>query len=182
MNIDYLIRLMDQNNIASPSDLVGVSEKEIKKFEKKTKLSLPAAYKSYLTQFGRSAGMLSTWMAIYFDDLDEIKEAFETINTMEESAIELAENALLITQMGTYFDYILCGESDDPSVYRIELNNRTGAFCEKCAEKFSAYLEQLILNAHQDSDHLQKINISEEGDVFEKELELGFEFEVEEAV
>lgn len=157
MELERIVRLMEERDIAKSSDLVGVSEREIGRMEAQLDIHFPAAYRQYLLRFGRSAGFLSTWMAIYFDDLEEIREAFEQLNREYVEAIVLPRNALLISNLDSVFDYLFCDGSADPEVFRIDMRGDNGAFCEKYAESFSAYIERLILNAdaeklHGDSD------------------------------
>lgn len=153
MELERFVRLMEERDVAKSSDLVGVSEREISLMETRLKVVFPAAYRQYLLRFGRSAGFLSTWMAIYFDDLEEIRDAFDALNSEYINAIVLPQNALLISNLDSVFDYIFCGDTADPEVFRIDMRGEDGAYCEKYAESFSAYIERLILNADADKLH-----------------------------
>lgn len=147
IDILKLTQLMTQTGIAKPSDLIGVSAEEIRKLEAFFQVRFPAAYRAYLRSFGRSAGLLTPWMAVYFDDLKEIREEFHAQNTCLPRALKLPDNALLIAHCEHIFDLIPCEKGDDPPVYRTDLSSEATVKPVIFAECFSQYLEQLILSS-----------------------------------
>lgn len=149
IDILKLTQLMAQTGIAKPADLIGVSSEEIRKLEADLGLQFPTAYRAYLRSFGRSAGLLTPWMAIYFDDLKEVREEFETQNAQLARPLKLPENALLIAHCEQIFDLIPCGKSEDPPVYRTDLSSEDRVMPTQLAERFSDYLEQLITTSQQ---------------------------------
>ncbi len=146
VDVKKLTCLMAKKGIAQSSELIGVSLKEAGKLENYFGVRFPSAYTAFLTHFGRSAGFLSPWMAIYFDDLKEIKESFELHNSQSKHPFSLPERALLIANGENVFDFILCNESDDPSVYRVDFGGDTNksVIAVLYAKSYSAYLEALI--------------------------------------
>lgn len=147
IDILKLTQLMAQSGIAKPSDLIGVSSEEIRKMESDLGLQFPTAYRAYLRSFGRSAGLLTPWMAIYFDDLKEIRAEFRAQNAELSRPLKLPDNALLVAHCEQVFDLIPCGKNEDPPVYRTDLASENGIMPTQQAEHFSDYLEQLIYNS-----------------------------------
>lgn len=145
IHIQKIIRLMEEQGVATPKDLVGVTEKEIKQLESHFKLEFPKAYRQYLTHFGRSAGLLSPWMAIYFDDLKEIREIFD-LYVAQGLGIKLPKDALLVANFENTFDFILCNGAHDPAVYRVDFRQEKPSSA-KHSPNFSSYLENLVKNS-----------------------------------
>jgi hypothetical protein len=162
MQIEQMLRLMEEHDVARHSDLVGVSPREIRQLEQRFGLEFPAAYQQFLLTCGRSAGYLSTWMAIYFDDLLEIREEFERITAEHFPDITLPPEALLIAHWDCRFDWIICDGSDDPPVYRMDLQLDSGAYCQACASTFSAYIEALIRNNEAEKGLPEALSANEE--------------------
>ena len=150
MNIHRIVQLMQERQVASRKDLVGVSLTEIQTLQQHLGIKFPTSYSQFLQAFGRSAGLLSPWRAIYFDDLLEIREEFETRLTQLAKPFDLPSEALIIAQAEELFDYLFCDGSEDPPVYRIKLLPDS-AFCERCAPAFSDYLEALVMAQDQEA-------------------------------
>lgn len=146
INIQKIIRLMETQGVATRSDLVGVSEKEIKQLERHFELAFPKAYRQYLRSFGRSAGFLSPWMAVYFDDLKEIRDTFEQY-LAQGFKYKLPVNALLIANFENTFDFMICNGAPDPQVQRVDFRCEKPR-AKKFAPSFSLYLEKLVKNSN----------------------------------
>jgi hypothetical protein len=151
IDVSHLANLMESRGVARKSDLVGVSEAEIRELEKHFGLSFPRTYRQFLHNFGRSAGFLSPWMAIYFDDLKEIREQFDCLIAADRHPFVLPKNALLIANWESVFDYLICDANDDPEVRRIDLYQADVEQGRIYAKSYSAYLENLINTADTDS-------------------------------
>lgn len=147
IDVSQLTNLMENRGVAHKSDLVGVSEAEILDLEKHFALVFPRAYRQFLRNFGRSAGFLSPWMAIYFDDLKEIRDQFDCLLAADNHPFTLPEKALLIGNWESVFDYLLCDGRDDPEVYRIDLYQAELLHGRVYARSYSAYLENLVKTA-----------------------------------
>ena len=144
VNIHRIVQLMQEHQVASSQDLVGVAAPEILHMQKRLNIQFPLSYRLFLQNFGRSAGGLSPWRAIYFDDLIEIREDFNERLARLNQPFEVPAEALVIAQAEDLFDYLFCDGSEDPPVYRISLLQDC-AFCEPCAPAFSVYLEDLVV-------------------------------------
>lgn len=147
IDVGQLTELMETRGVARKSDLVGVSEAEILELEKHFGLVFPKVYRQFLRNFGRSAGFLSPWMAIYFDDLKEIREQFDCLIAADRHPFVLPEKALLIGNWESVFDYLLCDGNPDPAVHRIDLYQTDQTAGRVYAKTYSAYLENLIKTA-----------------------------------
>lgn len=147
IDVSQLTNLMENRGVAHKSDLVGVSEAEMGELEKHFGLTFPRTYRQFLRSFGRSAGFLSPWMAIYFDDLKEIREQFDCLIAADRHPFILPERALLIGNWESIFDYLVCDGSDDPEVHRIDLYQAELVYGRVYAKSYSAYLENLIKTA-----------------------------------
>lgn len=148
-DLTKLMELMAVKGIARRSELVGVSQTELQALEEFFGLVFPKAYRNYLRQFGRSAGYLSPWMAIYFDDLKEIKESFLEQSAALRNPLRLPAKSLLIAQRESVFDLILCKGHSDPVVFR--LNLAQPKVIRRVANSFSQYLHNMITSAAADS-------------------------------
>lgn len=149
IQIQKIIRLMDERGLATAKDLVGVGDDEIQQLERCFQLEFPKAYRQFLRSFGRSAGFLSPWVAIYFDDLKEIKETF-ALYLAQGLKYRLPSQALLIANFENTFDFLLCQGAHDPAVYRVDFREEAPT-AKKFAPSFSAYLESLVVHSDQTS-------------------------------
>lgn len=140
---------MEEQGVATSKDLVGVSDAEIKKLEQYFGLNFPKAYRQYLKSFGRSAGFLSPWMAIYYDDLKEIRETFE-LYLAQGLSYKLPANSLLIANFENTFDFINCKGAHDPAVYRVDFREEKPR-AVKFAPSYSVYLENLVKSSNETS-------------------------------
>lgn len=144
IDIEKVSCLMHDLGVAQKQDLIGVSDCQITELEAFFDLRFPTAYRKYLLAFGRSAGYLSPWLAIYFDDLKEIREQFELLNITHNNAARLPQDTLLIANWESVFDYLICDGAEDPIVYRLDLCGAQGPSSRRYASCFSEYLEKLV--------------------------------------
>ena len=142
MAIQKIIRLMEEREIAQAKDLVGVSDEEINLLETHFNLELPATYRQFLKQFGRSAGFLSPWVAIYYDDLKEIREMFD-LSLAQGLEFRLPAKAFVVANFESTFDFILCKGAHDPEVFRVDFRQEIPT-SKKFAPSFSEYLEYIV--------------------------------------
>ncbi len=140
--ISKIIRLMEEKGVATAKDLVGVSEQEVQVLEEYFQLAFPKSYRQFLMAFGRSAGFLSPWMAIYYDDLKEIRDTFD-LYLAQGLEYQLPEDALIIANVENTFDFLLCKGNHDPSVYRVDFRDEP-PLSKRFAVSFSDYLENLV--------------------------------------
>jgi hypothetical protein len=144
IDVSHLTRLMEHRGVAQKSELVGVSDEEIRSLELYFGLTFPSSYREFLRSFGRSAGFLSPWMAIYFDDLKEIRDQFECLVAADGLRFSLPAKTLLIANWESVFDFIVCTDQDNPQVYRLDLYQTDSSHFRVYAKSFGEYLENLI--------------------------------------
>lgn len=130
--------------MATSAELIGVNTTEIAKLEQFFGIQFPANYQLFLQHFGRSAGMLSPWMAIYFDDLKEMREQFDFLVASQGETITLPDTALIIGNWESVFDFIICNQDDDPAVFRIDLCADDAGQFRRYSESYSEHLENMI--------------------------------------
>lgn len=147
IDVGHLTCLMENRGVAHKSDLIGVSDAEIQLLEAHFGVTFPNTYRQFLAGFGRSAGFLSPWMAIYFDDLKEIREQFDCLIAADNRPVALPAKAVLIGNWESVFDFIVCDGVEDPAVYRIDLYQSDRANYRIYAKTYSAYLENLVKTA-----------------------------------
>lgn len=169
MHFQQLTELMSKLGVAQPHDLVGVPLTEIKVMEAFFGLRFPASYVHFLHRCGRSAGHLSGWAAIYFDDLKEIAEEFEFHKTMINSELLLPSSGLLIAHYNQSFDYMICDGTTEPTIYRITFNEGS-AHCERFANNHSEYLEGMIRKAGKEKGRVEPFFIDECGNIMRDDL------------
>lgn len=145
-DLSPVIESMQTKGIANRSELIGVSQLERKALEQYFGLNFPEWYREFLHQFGRSAGFLSPWRAMYFDDLKEIKESFKEQARTLARAIQLPPKTLLIAQLESVFDFIVCNGHANPKVYRVDLNRPAQIYVQ--ANSFGEYLVNLVNDAN----------------------------------
>jgi hypothetical protein len=144
IDVSHLTCLMENRGVADKSELVGVSDTEIRSLENYFGLTFPSSYRQFLRSFGRSAGFLSPWMAIYFDDLKEIRDQFDCLVAADALPCNLPAKTLLIANWESVFDFIVCDGRDDPPVYRVDLYKSDRSQFRVYSKSYSAYLENLI--------------------------------------
>lgn len=145
-----LVQLMQTHQVASVRDLVGVCDREIQALELRLGLTFPASYKQFLRLCGRSAGHISPWVALYFDDLVEIREEFFERLAQAMLPLDLSSDVLIIAQAEEVFDFIYCDGTEDPPVYRI--NFQAQPVCLSCqAQAYSLYLEEVVIASDRDN-------------------------------
>lgn len=149
LDVQRLKHMMQTHQVANPPDLVGVCAEEIARLQERLGLIFPASYQQFLLTCGRSAGLLSPWVAFYFDDLVEIREEFNERLGELIDPFEVPANALVFAQADAIFDYFFCDGSEDPPVFRLNFQTQNPS-CERCAASFSAYLEALVLASDKD--------------------------------
>lgn len=142
-----IIQLMERKGIANRRDLVGVPDAEIRSLEAHLELRFPEVYREYLLTFGRSAGFLTPWMAIYFDDLKEVRDLFDQFNATKELesgfGFLLPADALLVANCESVFDFLVCHKAADPPVIRVDFSSEI-VRPKPIAATFTAYLEYLV--------------------------------------
>lgn len=145
-----LVQLMQAHQVANERDLVGVCDKEIQALERRLGLSFPDSYKQFLHLCGRSAGHISPWVALYFDDLMEIREEFFERLAQAALPLNLSSDVLIIAQAEEVFDFLYCDGSDDPPVYRINFQAQPPTLmCQ--AQAYSLYLEAVVIASDRDN-------------------------------
>lgn len=142
-----IVQLMERKGIAHRRDLVGVPDAEIRRLEAHLGLRFPDVYREYLLTFGRSAGFLTPWMAIYFDDLKEIRDLFDQFNATKHVESNfgflLPADALLIANCESVFDFLICHKAANPPVIRVDFSSEI-VRPKPIAASFTTYLEYLV--------------------------------------
>lgn len=112
---------MANNGVASPHELIGCSEEEIKELEDKYGLCLPESYRKYLQLMGHKSGRLFThdhlavfypWvLALTAAEPDAWKRLYDHV------PLQLPTNTLLInSRYGDYYEYLCCEGGEDAPV------------------------------------------------------------------
>ena len=147
MWIDAAIAKMQELGIATRAELVGVPNAEILALENQWSIKVPRAYRQFLLRCGRSAGYLSPWAALYFDDLKEIRDAYECQWSQRASpatpTLPTPGHCLFIAHHEQTFDYLNPGRSADPEVWRVCFNDAPPTVT-LVAASFSRYLNSQI--------------------------------------
>jgi hypothetical protein len=169
MHFQQLTELMSTLGVAQNEDLVGVPLPEIQAMEAFFGLRFPVSYVHFLHRCGRSAGHLSGWAAIYFDDLKEIAEEFEFHKTMLNSELLLPGNGLLIAHYNQSFDYMICDGTAEPAIYRITFCDGN-AHCERFAKTHADYLEAMIRRAGKEKGRIEPFFIDDCGNMMKDDL------------
>ena len=144
LDVRHFMQLMQLHQVAGPRDLVGVCAQEIQSLQRRLGVIFPVSYSQFLQTCGRSAGLLSPWVAFYFDDLLEIRDEFNERLAALDAPFDMPSNALVFAQADNIFDYLFCDGSEDPPVYRLNFLADSPS-CECCAPAFSVYLEALVV-------------------------------------
>src|ERR1051326_7860882 len=89
-------RLVSEN-IAKPSEIKGCSAEEIEALEKTVKLSLPKAYKDFLTLMGHGAGNFKQGTEIFYNDIGELRESAEYLLDANDNPFKLPPDAFVFS-------------------------------------------------------------------------------------
>lgn len=147
IDIQKLIALMVERGVAKEAELVGMPNNDIQFLEKQLNLTFPQTYVQFLQNFGHSAGYLSPWMAIYFDDLKKIRSQYELLCATQSKSHKLEANVLIIGNWESIFDYIICDGQPDPVVYRLDLYNLDASNPREYTKNYSEYLQNMVESA-----------------------------------
>ena len=131
--MSWVQRLLLSEGIASKEELVGLSSQELKDFEEKTRLVLPARYTDFLRAAGKSAGLLGLDIDLFYPRVLELRSEVEELITECKPDYLLPANAHVFSgYQGSQYHFFCC-DGDDPPVFRLfdddlEPTELTGTF------------------------------------------------------
>lgn len=124
---DQLLQRMKRSGVASRSQLVGCSQKEIAALEARYELRLPESYALYLRTMGHKSGRLFTHdhMAVFYSYVLKMTadERWSWNDGADDGSgppekFQLPGDALLIAgRLGDQFEFIRCNLPDDSPVW-----------------------------------------------------------------
>lgn len=136
--IDEIAKVLIDRGVASERDIVGCSTSEIAEIEKNVGLRLPAAYREFLAEMGRSMGDFYRGTDITYRWLPGMTQAAHELVDEDESDIRLPEDAIaFMMHQGYQFMFIRASEGEDPPVYYYM--EMSGKFVRK-AERLTQFL------------------------------------------
>ena len=117
---DFIERLT-KTGVAQRADLVGCSEDEICGIETKYGVRLPAAYRMYLSEMGRSSGRLFTHdhVEANYPGILRFTEEYRRRDSLAgQRRVVLSGDALIISnRLGEQHLFLRCGGQPDPPVH-----------------------------------------------------------------
>lgn len=120
--------------------ILGLSDEEIEEIERNQAVKLPAHYKIFLKECGKSAGLLFNDIDFSFPALKHLKQ--ELKDTIEEEGADflVPDNAFVFAAyQGSQFLYFIC-DQDDPPTFTVYDDGTA----ESVASSFSEFIEKAI--------------------------------------
>lgn len=119
----------------------GITDQEIKNVKASFEYELPEAYIEFLRTYGKECVLGHDVQILYPFMLGLRADLLELIEE-DNLDFQLPKNAFVFSEyQGFQYHYFLCGESDDPEVYRIMDGNEPPY---KVADRFSNYIKQAL--------------------------------------
>ena len=120
--------------------ILGLSDKEIEEIEKSQAVKLPAHYKLFLKECGKSAGLLFNDVDFSFPALKHLKQELKDAIEEEGADFLVPDNAFVFAAyQGSQYLYFIC-DQDDPPTFRVYDDGTT----ESGAGSFSKFVEKAI--------------------------------------
>lgn len=119
----------------------GVTSDDIAELEARQGVKLPMAYKQFLMECGRSAGLLFYDVSAFFPQTRELKE--DVREMLEEEGVDFAltESAFFFSgYMADQYNYFICDGAQDPAVFHLDSRGTI----TQLAESFSAFVYDCI--------------------------------------
>lgn len=120
----------------------GISDSEIDSLEQSSSVKLPGAYKQFMRECGRSAGLYMRDAHFFFPAIKDLKN--DLAEMIEEDGLDfkIPDNIFVFGgYQGYQYQYFVCDGNDDPGIYRI-MNDGSGA--QKISDSFTAYIDSSI--------------------------------------
>ncbi|QWF18439.1 SMI1/KNR4 family protein [Lysobacter capsici] len=120
--------------------ILGLSDEEIEEIERHQAVKLPAQYKLFLKECGKSAGLLFNDVDFSFPSLKYLKQELKV--AIEENGADflIADNAFVFSAyQGSQYLYFIC-DQDDPPTFRVYDDGTV----ESGADSFSELIEKVI--------------------------------------
>lgn len=139
-----------ESGLATPSQVAGCAEEEVRHVERACDVALPAAYRSMLKHVGRSCG---DYMRGHDFEYDPARDVVSRLVTRTERARRLAERRgdpiafsddafVFLSSQGTAYEYLYTGDDDpDPPVYGYA---EADIFGEEIADSLSSHLLEKV--------------------------------------
>ncbi|ATE71063.1 SMI1/KNR4 family protein [Lysobacter capsici] len=120
--------------------ILGLSDEEIEEIERHQAVKLPAHYKLFLEECGKSAGPLFNDVDFSFPALKHLKQ--ELKGAIEENGADflIPDNAFVFAAyQGSQYLYFIC-DQDDPPTFTVYDDGTV----ESGADSFSEFIEKVI--------------------------------------
>ncbi|MFC4157917.1 SMI1/KNR4 family protein [Chitinimonas lacunae] len=122
--------------------IVGLSNEEILEVERAQGVRLPAAYRSFLKECGKSAGLFERDADFFYPAIKTLKDELNEMLAEENMDFRIPENAFVFSAyQGYQYCYFLCGEEENPPVYRVD--DGEGNFI-MISESFTQHIDKAI--------------------------------------
>ncbi|MFZ6638843.1 SMI1/KNR4 family protein [Undibacterium sp. TC4M20W] len=155
----YLKWLDGSGLVLDETDIVGVAKEEILEIEREFNVPLPGAYKDFLQQCGRKAGLFARDINMFYPDILGIRECYEGVKEEYGIPFEVPKDAFIFyAYQGGFFHYFICDGNEDPEIYSVNDGQIDAHFV---IGSFSTFIKEAILSyqkAFYDSPSLDWIN------------------------
>ncbi|GAB6456792.1 hypothetical protein bcgnr5380_57900 [Bacillus cereus] len=122
----------------------GLTEEEIEAVENGQGVQLPARYKAFLRECGRSAGLLCYDIHFFYPAIKRLKGMLQELIDEENVDFKIPNDAFIFAgYQGSQFHYFICG-NDDPPTFRVFDNG----VVEPGASSFTEYFHAAIGEYH----------------------------------
>lgn len=115
------------------------SMQNITELERSCKLTLPPAYREFLSWMGEGAGAFLQYLTCFFPELAAHQEAARTLLAQDASPATLPDDAFVFHLQTDHFVFFRTSEGDDPPVYAHKRDWRVKPF-QKIFYRFSHFL------------------------------------------
>lgn len=142
-SISILIEAMIKSGLATPDEIIGCSEEEIKEIESQRNLVLPASYKDFLRGMGKCAGWLLEGSDFYYPEMLDCQALAERLLAGDKTLFSLGQSCFVFIQhQGYQFMYFdTASNSFDPPVFHYLQGAEKP---RQVAESFSKWLAATI--------------------------------------
>ena len=133
--------LLIERGIANSSDIVGVSSKELESLEVEIALSLPAAYRQFLSDCGKRAGRLGRDIELFYPQMRHMRTEAEEL--LDEGTLEyqLPSDAFVFSGYQGYIYHFFRCASSDPPVWRLRDDDEPPM---QVADSFSDHFRRMV--------------------------------------
>lgn len=140
--IDKALQNLITSGLATSSELVGCSEAELLSLERDYRLTLPSAYRYFLSRLGKAAGSFFTGTDFLFPQLREFRKQAELLLRETNAPLQLAKRDFVFAvHQGYQFLFFTADGTPDPSVFHYEENDAEARWV---APSFTRWFEACV--------------------------------------